>query len=88
MRVLSHSLRTALKRGLPLRFSSNMAATARFTVTTGSGGLGSAHRLIGAGRSSIRIRLRHRPHGSVRVKMTLISSRGATRSYTLKTRLR
>jgi YD repeat-containing protein len=88
LRVLSHNLRTSLKRGLPLRFSSNMAATARFTLTAGSLKLGSAHRLIGAGRSSIRVKLARRPRGQITVKMTLISARGATRSYTLKTRLR
>jgi hypothetical protein len=88
LRVLSHNLSTAVKRGLPLRFSSNMPATARFAVVEGSRTIGSAHRLIGAGRSSIRLRLTHRPHGQIVVKMTLISARGATRSYTVKTRLR
>jgi YD repeat-containing protein len=88
LRVLSSNMRDALKRGLPLRYSSNVAATARFTITQGSRKLGSAHRLIGSGRSSIRVKLAHRPRGAITVKMTLISSRGASRSYTLKVRLR
>jgi YD repeat-containing protein len=88
VRILGHSLRDALKRGLPLRFSSNVAATARFTVTSGSRTIASTHRLIGAGRSSIRVKLRHRPHGQIAVKLTLIGAGGATRSYTVKTRLR
>jgi YD repeat-containing protein len=88
LRVISHDLRAALKHGLALRFSSNLPATARFTVSAGSVRLGSAHRLVGAGRSSIRIRLAHKPRGRVTVKMTLISAAGLTRTYTLKTLLR
>ena len=88
LRVLSHSLRVALGRGLPLRFSSNVAATARFAITYKSRTIGSAHRLLGAGRSSIRIKLTRRPQGPLAVKMTLISARGTTRSYTVKARLR
>jgi hypothetical protein len=86
--VLSKSLRVALKQGLPLRFSSDQAATARFALTAGKTKLASVTKLVGAGRRSIRVRLKHRPHGAVTVKMTLISAAGVSRSYSTKVTLR
>ena len=85
---MSRDLRTALKRGIPVRFSSNEAATARFALTAGSVKLGSSRRLIGAGRSSIRIKLAHKPRSRVTVKMTLISAGGLSRTYSARVTLR
>jgi YD repeat-containing protein len=88
LRVVSKSLRDALKRGLPLRFSSSEAATARFLVTVRSTKLASMSKLVGAGRTSIRVKLKRRPSGPVTVKMTLISAAGVSRSYSAKVTLR
>jgi PKD repeat protein len=91
LRVLTHSLREALRRGLPLRFSSTEAATAQFKVLTGSKTLASKKRLVGAGRSSIRLRLPAKisaPRGMVTVKMTLIGANSLSRTYTAKVVLR
>ncbi|MEA2436077.1 MAG: large repetitive protein, partial [Thermoleophilaceae bacterium] len=88
LRVLSKSMRDALKHGLPLRFSSSQAATARFTLTAGKTKLAAFTKLVGSGRRSIRVKLKHRPHGAVTVKMTLISAAGASRTYATKVTLR
>jgi PKD repeat protein len=88
LRVTSHSLRTALRRGIPLRFSSSEAATARFRVMWHSKTIGSAKRLVGAGRASLRVKLKRRPSGPVTVKMTLIGADSLTRTYSTKVRLR
>jgi hypothetical protein len=88
LRVLSHSLAEALKRGLPLRFSASEAATARFKVTVGTARIGSVTRLVGTGRSSIRLKLSRRPSRPVTVKMTLIGANGLSRTYSTTVRLR
>jgi YD repeat-containing protein len=88
LRVLSHNLRAALKRGLPLRFSSSQAATARFRITAGALKVGSLTKLVGAGRSSIRVKLTRKPRQRLTVKMTLIGVGSLSRTYTVKTLLR
>ena len=88
LRVLSRNLRAALKHGVPLRFSSSKAATARFVLLVGKVKVGSATRLVGAGRSSVRVKLKRRPRGRMTVRMTLISAGGLSRTYTVKTSLR
>jgi YD repeat-containing protein len=88
LRVLSKSLREALKHGLPLRFSSSQAATGRFVVTDHSAKVGSITRLVGVGRSTVRVKLKRRPRGPVTVKLTLIGAGGAARSYSAKLTLR
>jgi PKD repeat protein len=82
VRVLTHSLRETLRRGLPLRFSSNEAATARFVVMKGTRKLGAKTKLVGGGRASLRLKLKHRPTGRLTVKMTLIDAGGLSRTYT------
>jgi PKD repeat protein len=88
LRVLSRDLRAALTRGLPVRFSSSEAATARFRVTVGAVKVASATKLVGAGRSSLRLRLVRRPRGPVTVKMILIGADGLSRAYAVKLTLR
>jgi PKD repeat protein len=88
VRVLSKSLREALRRGVPVRFSSSEAATARFIVMQGKRVLGSKTKLVGAGRASLRLKLSHRPRGPLSVKMTLIDAGGVSKTYTAKVRLR
>jgi PKD repeat protein len=88
LRVTSHSLRTALSRGLPLRFSSSDAATAKFKVIWRSRTIGTAKKLVGAGRASLRVKLKRRPTGWVKVRMTLTGADSLSRTYSVKVRLR
>jgi YD repeat-containing protein len=88
LRVLSHSLQEAMKRGLPVRFSASEAATAQFRVTVGATKIASLTRLVGAGRSSLRLRLSRRPARPVTVKMTLVGADGLSRTYSTTVRLR
>jgi PKD repeat protein len=88
VRVLSHNLRAALRRGLPLRFSSNEAATARFAVMSGKRKIASKTKLVGAGRASLRLKLRSRPRGPVSVRLTLIDAGGLSKTYSVRAVLR
>ena len=88
VRVLSHSIREALKRGLPLRFSSNEAATAKFAVMMGKRKIGAKTRLVGAGRASLRVKLSRRPAGRLTVRMTLIDAGGVSKTYSVGVTLR
>jgi PKD repeat protein len=88
VRVLSKSLSESLRRGLPVRFSSSEAATAKFAVMMGKRKIGSKTKLVGAGRSSLRLKLSRRPHGRLTVKMTLIDAGGLSRAYSVRVTLR
>jgi hypothetical protein len=89
LRVLTRKLGEARRRGLALRFSSSEAATAQFRVLSARGAkLGSKNRLVGAGRSSLRLKLKHRPGKRLTVKMTLIDAAGLKRTYTAHVTLR
>jgi PKD repeat protein len=88
IRVTSRNLRLALRRGLPLRFSSSEAATAKFQVMLHKKRIASKTKLVGAGRASLRLRLSRRPNAPLTVKMTLIGAGGLSRTYTTTVRLR
>jgi PKD repeat protein len=88
VRVLTHSLAETLRRGLPLRFSSNEAATAKFVVLTGKRRLAAKTKLVGAGRASVRLKLSSAPHGPLTVKMKLIDAGGLSRTYSTSVTLR
>jgi hypothetical protein len=77
-----------LRRGLPVRFSSNEAATARFTVMMGKRQVGAKKKLVGAGRASLRLKLARAAHGPLTVKMTLIDAGGLSKTYSASVKLR
>jgi PKD repeat protein len=88
VRVLTHNLREALRRGLPVRFSSSEAATARFAVTMGRTTVASKTKLVGTGRASLRLKLSQRPRGMLTVTMTLIGPDSLSKTYSVRVNLR